>query len=180
MTLDWPAEQPVLSDGVVALRGLGPDDVPAVLRSCQDRDIQHFTRVPVPYLAEHAEFFVAQGPSKWRSREGASFAVVDATTDRFLGACGLVRVDVPRREGWAGYWIDPAARGRGIARSAVALLTAWCLGDGGLDRVCLEIEEANPASAAVAVAAGFTRTGEVVTEEMKGSERRFHTYERRR
>ena len=42
------------------------------------------------------------------------------------------------------------------------------------------IGEANPASVAVAVATGFTRTGEVVTEEMKGTERRFLTYERRR
>lgn len=179
-TRDWPTEQPVLTDGLVRLRALQPGDVPDVLQICQDRDIQHFTRVPVPYLAEHAEFFVAQGSPRWRTREAAAFAVVDASTDRLLGACGLVEVDLPRREGWAGYWVAPTARGRGVARSALALLTEWCLGDGGLDRVCLEIEEANPASVAVAVAARFTRTGEVVTEEMKGIERRFLTYERRR
>ena len=97
MTPRWPAEQPVLTDGRVMLRALEPGDVGAVFLVCQDEAIQHFTRVPVPYLEEHARGFVAQGAARWRTREGVSFAVVDAATGEFLGACGLVHVDLRPR-----------------------------------------------------------------------------------
>ena len=180
MTTRWPAEQPVLTDGLVTLRALEPGDAGAVFDICQDAAVQHFTRVPVPYLEEHAQGFVAQGPARWRTREGAAFAVVDASTGELLGACGLVQVDLPQREGAAGYWVAPSARGRGVARAALTLLTEWSLGELGLHRLTLEIEQANPASAAVAVAAGYEQVGEPVTEEMKGTERQFLTYERLR
>ncbi|CAB4928424.1 unannotated protein [freshwater metagenome] len=58
MTSRWPAESPVLSDGVVTLRGLVRDDVDAVFAACQDPEIPRFTSVPSRYLREHAESFV--------------------------------------------------------------------------------------------------------------------------
>ena len=169
----------MLTDGLVTLRALEHGDIGAVFRVCQDEVIQHFTRVPVPYLEQHARGFVAQGSARWRTREGVSFAVTGAGTDEFLGTCGLVEVDLAHGEGAAGYWVAPSARGRGVARAALTLLTAWCLDDLGLHRLTLEIEQANPASAAVAVAAGYEQVGEPVTEEMKGTARQFLTYERR-
>jgi len=58
MTSRWPAVAPVLSDGVVTLRGLVPDDVDAVFAACQDPEIPRFTNVPSRYLREHVESFV--------------------------------------------------------------------------------------------------------------------------
>jgi RimJ/RimL family protein N-acetyltransferase len=179
MTSGWPTAQPVIAGEGVVLRPWRTTDADAVFRACQDEAIQHFTRVPVPYRQDHAEFFVVQGPRLWESRAGAAFAVVDGgSDDDVLGSCGLVEVDASTAEGVAGYWVAPWARGRGVARAALGLLSEWALGAGGLTRLTLEVEGANPASAAVAVAAGFRRTGEPVVEEMKGTERQFLTYER--
>jgi RimJ/RimL family protein N-acetyltransferase len=149
-----------------------------VFSACQDPAIQHFTQVPVPYLEAHAEQFVAQAPVKWAQREAAPFAVVDRATHRLVGACGLVQVDPEARHGGAGYWVAPSARSRGVARRALGLLTEWSLAEGGLRRVYLEIEDANPASSAVAVAVGFCRVGQPVSSYLKGSERHFVTWEK--
>jgi RimJ/RimL family protein N-acetyltransferase len=181
VTGSWPTQQPELVDDELRLRPWTPDDADAVFLACQDADIQHFTRVPVPYLREHAESFVAQGAGQWSAGHGAGFAVTDRGTGALLGACGLLGVDRQGAETGAGYWVAPWARSRGVARRALALVTGWALGDGGLTRVFVEVEEANRASTAVALAAGFRRVdGPVEEEDLKGTTRRFVTYEARR
>jgi RimJ/RimL family protein N-acetyltransferase len=172
--------QPVLVDERVRLRSWLPADVEPVFLACQDADIQHFTQVPVPYLREHAEFFVAQGPKQWSAGLAAGFAVTDHTTGALLGACGLLGVDHEARQTGAGYWVAPWARSRGVARRALTLVSEWALGEGGLDRVFVEVEEANSASSVVALAAGFTRVdGPAEVVELKGVARDFVTYETR-
>lgn len=142
--------------------------------------LQHFTRVPVPYLREHAEGFVEQAPQLWTSGQAALFAVIDHT-DAAVGACGLMGVDPGAREAGAGYWVAPWVRGRGVARHALTVLTKWALHEGGLDRVFLEIEEENAPSVAVAYAAGYLKAPDPPREEpMKGSLRYFTVFERAR
>ena len=85
------------------------------------------------------------------------------------------------RETEAGYWVAPWARSRGIARHALLLITGWALGDGGLDRVFLKVEEANHASTIVALNSGFNKVdGPREVVEIKGRNRRFSAYERLR
>jgi RimJ/RimL family protein N-acetyltransferase len=179
MTRDWPAAQPVLGDELVILRGWLPQDAAGVHDACQDADIQYFTRVPVPYLREHAEHFVAQGPLEWSTGQSAGFAITERASGELLGACGLLGVDHATRQTGAGYWVAPWARSRGVARRALRLVTAWALGAGGFERVFVEVEAANPASTAVALASGFTRAdAPVEPAELKGTTRYFVTYER--
>lgn len=60
-----------------------------------------------------------------------------------------------------GYVVHPDARGRGVGRQAIVLITRWLLSlDGrGLARVQLDHSVENPASCHVALAAGFEREG---------------------
>jgi RimJ/RimL family protein N-acetyltransferase len=174
----WPTTQPVLADDAVRLRPWEASDADAVFRACQDADIQHFTRVPVPYLQEHAEAFVAQGAGEWSAGRCAAYAVTDAVTGEFVGCCSLMDVDHGAAEAGAGYWVAPWGRSRGVATRALMLVAAWGLGSGGLRRVYAEVEEANGASTAVVLAAGFRRVdGPVVQEDLKGTTRRFVIYE---
>ncbi|GLW53726.1 GNAT family N-acetyltransferase [Kitasatospora phosalacinea] len=60
--------------------------------------------------------------------------------------------------GEVGYWTGAAARGRGLATRAVALLSAWALdpcGELGLTRLELVHNAGNPASCRVAEKAGY-------------------------
>lgn len=178
MTGNWPEAQPVLSDDQVCLRGWLPKDADPVYVACQDADIQYFTRVPDPYLRADAESFVAQGPKHWSAGQAAGFAITDGASGELLGACGLLGVDHHTRRTGAGYWVAPWARSRGVARRALLLVTGWALGAGGFERVFVEVEEANRASTAVALAAGFTRSdAPAEASELKGTMRHFVTYE---
>ncbi|ANS78772.1 Ribosomal-protein-S5p-alanine acetyltransferase [Serinicoccus hydrothermalis] len=55
-----------------------------------------------------------------------------------------------RRSGWAGYWLDQEATGRGVATWALAALVDHVLLEAGLHRVEVAIRPENTASLAVA------------------------------
>ncbi len=177
----WPAGQPELADGVVRLRAVRATDVDAVYRACQDPDIAHYTRVPVPYLREHADWFVEHCAEAWTAGLTANFAVTDAAAGDLLGVMGVMDADHATGEAGAGYWTAAWGRGRGATSRALRLATAWALGEGGLGRLQAEVEEENLASLRVVAAAGYVRLEQPpVDEELKGTVRRYTVWEARR
>lgn len=156
----WPSVVPTLTDGSVKLRAWVSGDAEPVFAACQDEDIQRWTRVPVPYLKEHAVGFVGElSRTRWSAGEGAPFAVVSCRDGRVLGSCGLVTVNTAELVGEAGYWVAPWARGQHTAQRALALVTSWAFGRVGLARMELYIDAENGASCAVAEAVGYRREG---------------------
>jgi RimJ/RimL family protein N-acetyltransferase len=146
------------------------EDADTVFEACQDPVLQRWTRVPRPYLREHAEGFTAGALDAWARGDAAPLGVFDAATGRMLGAHGLVKID--REEGWAevGYWTAPWARGRGVATTATRAVARWVLGPGapggphgalgdGPRRLIWRAEVGNHASRLVAERAGFLVEG---------------------
>src|SRR5699024_8988864 len=70
-----------------------------------------------------------------------------------------VNVQEENRSGWFWYWMSDGARGRGWMRRAAATVADWALTRRGLQRLELGHRVNNPASGAVAGAAGFVREG---------------------
>lgn len=150
---------PPLSDGAVALRPWTERDIPAIVAACQDPDIPRYTSVPSPYTTEDGAAFVARSTQRWAEGAGAAFAIVAVEDpDRVLGA---VAVDLGAHIGTVGYWVASAARGQGVARRGLELLSSWVLGEAGVTLLLAEIRVGNEASIRVAEAAGFTRTGAI-------------------
>lgn len=74
---------------------------------------------------------------------------------------GLVAIsaDGVNRLGWFYYWMSAPCRGQGLTSCAAATLANWALSSGGLERLELGHRVSNPASGAVARAAGFIHEG---------------------
>jgi RimJ/RimL family protein N-acetyltransferase len=83
--------------------------------------------------------------------------------------------------GEIGYWMHPAARGRGLMTEAVRMVVRHALDPEGLDRRRLVLYAAadNPASNAVAIAAGYQHYGTQRAAERlgDGSYDDLHGYE---
>ena len=78
---------------------------------------------------------------------------------RWLGVVGaFVRVD-PSEVQLISMWVDPAARGRGIAQDLIRAVAAWAR-DRGSTRVVLFVQEANEPAQQLYERAGFRRTGD--------------------
>ena len=150
---------PELAADGIRLRELGAADVPAMTAACQDPLIQRFTFVPVPYDDRHARGFVAGLPAARATGDSLALAISPVGGDELLGTVGLQRFRWEHRTCEIGYWVVPAARGRGAATAAVRLLSRWALSELGLARVQLDTDVDNVASQRVAERAGFVREG---------------------
>ncbi|MBK0331271.1 GNAT family N-acetyltransferase [Brachybacterium sp. MASK1Z-5] len=117
-----------------------------------------------------------------RGADRHAFAIVDDEPDAVRGAHGrmvglvAVSVDEGNRNGWFFYWLHPAHRGRGLASRAAAALAERALrpvdrGGWGLERLELGHRIDNPASGAVARAAGFLHEGTEREKFLIGGER---------
>ncbi|MGO1593977.1 MAG: GNAT family N-acetyltransferase [Ancrocorticia sp.] len=70
-----------------------------------------------------------------------------------------VSVDAENRSGWFWYWMNESARGRGWMSRGAATVADWALTELKLERLELGHRVNNPASGAVAKAAGFLKEG---------------------
>lgn len=157
-----PTEPPtlLLTDGVVTLRVISEADVDQITEACQDERLQRYIPVPRPYLRTHAEEYVATAQRLTVAGRKQVMAVVEPSDPARL--LGVISLTIAGRCGNAAYWICPDARGRGAARRALTLLAGWAFGSPlDLAVILLEIHDTNSASATVATAAGFHRSGSV-------------------
>lgn len=142
------------ADGVV-LRAYGPDDAPALERAFADPEIARWN--PAPAGPDPVGRFVRER-NDWSDGDHVSWAVADAS-DRFVGSVSVHQVDRPQGDAEIGYWVAPWARGQGYAVRSVVLASRFALTELGLHRLGLFHAVANPASCAVALAAGYRLEG---------------------
>ena len=126
-----------------------------------------------PFSAQDArDFFVEQEQARLRGEE-ISFALVEPADERVvLGGGSLYDVDLAQARAAVGYWLAPAARGRGVATHAVRLVARWAFAELGVARLELTCAPDNHASQRVAERCGFTREGVLRShQQFKGGRR---------
>ena len=141
-----------MSDEGPLLRRLTPEDAPDVLAAFASHP--DMARQGDVTTLEAAKMYVARllGPESPHE----PWAIVDG--DRLVGLV-CVSVDEANLIGWFWYWMHTDARGRGWMTRAAATVAEWALTDRGLERLELGHRVNNPASGAVARAAGFVKEG---------------------
>ena len=103
-----------------------------------------------------AEGLLELNRSRWEHAEAATFSICDANG----GCVGDVFVNLSRkRRGSVSYWLLPEARGKGLARRTVTLVSRWAFGELALVRLALFTEPSNRQSQRVAERSGFHREG---------------------
>jgi RimJ/RimL family protein N-acetyltransferase len=157
----WPMEIRV---GGLILRAPGGSDLDAIVKACQDPDVQQFIPfVPVPYGEEDGRAWLASVERAWAESDERTFGIFEEENGRLRGVV-TVRL---RERGSVGYWLAPSARGRGLMSEAVRAVVRWARDEHGIQRLTLTTHPANLTSQRVAERAGFSRIG------MTESERAF-------
>ena len=168
------AEATVLESDRLRLRPFTDSDIPRVVEACSDPLTRHFLAgLPHPYTPAVARSWV--NDCVWQAATGtkASWAVADRDTDDLLGHISVMGLSgVNPDHGEIGYWTHPGARGRGVMTEATRTVVRHALDPGGLDRrrLVLYAAASNPASNAVAVAAGYSSYGTQRAAERLGDD----------
>lgn len=111
----------------------------------------------MPWVARHSpettRAFLARCAPGWRSGDAYNYAIT--TGGALVGSCSMHRAGDPRGL-VAGYWLHPAATGRGIAVRAAAAMVAEAFALPDVEYVEITHDVANTASGAVPRRLGFT------------------------
>ncbi|MFD3532072.1 GNAT family N-acetyltransferase [Streptomyces sp. NPDC058664] len=168
-----PQPQPVITlDGGLTLRAYDAEaDLPEFFRVIEE-SLDHL-RPWMPWVAEHgpdrAEGFLAGRAERWASGDEYSYAIV--LDGAIVGSCGLARYeDTPADTREIGYWLHPAATGRGVATRAARALAEQAFRLPGVERVEIVHDPANVTSAAVPARLGFTEDGRRPAEALAPAE----------
>jgi RimJ/RimL family protein N-acetyltransferase len=152
--------EPALADDSIRLEPLTQRHHAPMLALTLDDDVRRYTRLPADGVdGEFVTGWIGRYERGWEDGSRVAFAILDGRSDEFLGFAAAVDLELEARQAELGYMILPAARGRGAATRALALLTRWCFDALGLERLELRIDPANEGSNRVAERAGYRREG---------------------
>jgi RimJ/RimL family protein N-acetyltransferase len=152
----WP-EFAELTDGVLALRKLGPDDWPTLYAEGSNAESQRwgfggdYSQQTAIHRAQSAEL-------NWLVSRSADLLISDVATGSGAGTMNLRWVGPPDVVG-IGYGILPEFRGRRFTTRALRLLADWAFSQTSIVRLELGCKVDNVASARSAELAGFVEDG---------------------
>jgi RimJ/RimL family protein N-acetyltransferase len=141
----------------IALVPLAREHLPAVEALFDDPDVLRFTRLPEPPPPDFAQTWLGLYERGRRDGTREGFAVVD--DGEFLGLALAPRIEREARTAELGYIVAPSARGRGVATTALRLLTEWAFEELGALRLELLVGVENHASKRVAERNGYRLEG---------------------
>ncbi|MFF3072097.1 GNAT family N-acetyltransferase [Kitasatospora sp. NPDC057904] len=159
-----------LNDGLLLRTFRGQADLPELFRVIEE-SLEHL-RPFMPWVAGHSlestTDFLARREEQW-ANDNHTYAIVQDGS--IVGACSLYRrEDSPDEGREIGYWLHPAATGRGIATRATRALVEQAFRLPGVEYVEVCHDPANLASGAIPARLGFTEHRRLPAEPVAPAE----------
>jgi RimJ/RimL family protein N-acetyltransferase len=146
-----------LSDGVVTLRPLGPQDVDFYTEIHNVPDVIATSVPPEPKPADEIHRRCARAEAHWLAGDRLDLVIVETATGARAGEIGLYYQEPPTGQAMIGYSMLPAYRKRGFTVRAAQLLALWVFAETGVARLIAGTLPTNLGSQRVLEKAGFTR-----------------------
>ena len=150
------------ASGPVRIRPFQTNDIDPLFEAARESIAEVSRWLPwchATYSREEAVAWVTSRPEAWRKGIEYSFVIVDGSSGRFLGGCGLNHINLQHRFANLGYWVRSGAAGKGIASAATLLVAQFGFEQVGLVRVEIVVDVDNTASQRLAVKVKASREG---------------------
>jgi RimJ/RimL family protein N-acetyltransferase len=155
-TLSSRPQPSIPAGGGLTLRPFREADAETLVTAYADPAIQRWHRRSLD-RTEALDWIRGRAWKRWVEESGAEWAVVD-DVDVLVGRVGLPALHLTDGVAEVGYWVMPAARGRGVAGHSLTAMANWLFAQ-GLHRLELVHSMDNQASCRVAAKAGFEVEG---------------------
>jgi RimJ/RimL family protein N-acetyltransferase len=152
---------PPLGDDRVLLRAWRAEDLGDVKEAVRDPVIARFNRLGEGF---DVEAWFERMPAERADGRALRLRISDPVDDTLLGAVSLHALELTLGRAMLGYWLAPEARGRGVATSAVRLITGWGRSELGLRRFEAITLAANGPSRRLLERCGFVASGELLDD----------------
>ena len=140
------------------LRRWRHDDAEALVEIYGRADADLVSNMPDDHTLAGAQAWIEQIRAAEDERSAIAFAIMDGTWIP-VGNVMATAIESSHSTAWISYWLDPAARGQGLAAAGLRSLVDHLHDEANVYRLELGYRVNNPASAAVARRAGFIAEG---------------------
>lgn len=161
-TMEEAALLPGLAEGGIHLRPYDDGDTDALFEAAvsSQREIGQWLPWCRPgYSRTDAASFVEKRSDAWAAGADYAFAILDETSGRLLGGCGLNEIRPAHRCANLGYWVRTDATRRGVASTASRLVAKFGIVHLGLLRIEIVAAVGNIASQRAAHKSGAKLEG---------------------
>jgi RimJ/RimL family protein N-acetyltransferase len=156
-----------LDAGGIRIRRFCDADADAFAAATHDPEIVAHSGIPASHTPRSARVAFA----RFDDEGFVQRAIADPETDALLGTVLLFNVARHERRCEVGFWLVPAARGRGAATSAVRVACEWAAREWGIERFDAHSDIDNPGAHAVLERNGFSREGLLRGWGLRGHDR---------
>jgi ribosomal-protein-serine acetyltransferase len=149
------------TDNVITVRPFQREDAPevhAAISESQNEAPKWLTELKGLSLANVQEYIASQ-PQIWNDDTAYNFAILESSSNKIIGGCGLTQISRRHRYCNLYYWVRTSVTGRGYATRAVMLMARFAFESLGMQRMEIVIEPENLASLRVAEKAGAISEG---------------------
>jgi RimJ/RimL family protein N-acetyltransferase len=147
-----------LSDGVLMLRVVEPDDAAAMIEELQDPVTRGWEFTDAAVDPGAITMNAARSRLQWLVGPIGRMSMVELASGEVAGSMQL-RLGGPPAIGGIGYGVRPGFRGHGYTARGLRLLSEWAFTHAGIHRLELGAKVANVASQKSALNAGFQGDG---------------------
>lgn len=98
---------------------------------------------------------------------GEWWVIRERNTERAIGALGLYDYAADHLRAEVGYWLLPAAQGKGYMQEACHAILSFCFGELGLHKITAAVEGENLSSTKLLLKMGFEQEAHLRQEEWK-------------
>ena len=145
----------------IRIRPYEPDDSASLYAAARESVADVFPWLPwchARYSMAEAEEWARSRPQLFKEGAEYNFAIV-ASSGRFLGGCGLNRINRDHRFANLGYWVRSADAGRGVASTAVRHMAEFAFSRSDILRLEIVCAVGNIRSQRAADKSGAMREG---------------------
>ncbi|MEE4857048.1 GNAT family protein [Pseudomonas alliivorans] len=153
-------ELPSIQTSRLLLAPLRPEQATTLAHLADDPVIAAMTgMLPSPYTLAHATAFIAEGAEQFANRKALCLGV-HLGTEELVGVVSM-RLTMPHRGAWLGYWTGAPYRNKGYMREAALGLLDYGFAVMNLNRIAGQCFSDNLASARVLQACGLAYEGQM-------------------
>jgi len=149
------------TDGVVTVRPFQKEDAPEIHAAVSESQNEtSFWLVDLKGLSlSDVQEYIDSQPETWNEDQAYNFIILESSTNKILGGCGLNQINRRHRSCALYFWIRTSATRHGFATRAVVLMARFAFDSLGMQRMEIDIEPDNLAGLRVAEKAGAISEG---------------------
>jgi ribosomal-protein-serine acetyltransferase len=149
------------TDGIITVRPFQPEDMSDVHAAVSEsqEEVPHWLSGLGGLSLSDVQEFIDHQPQNWNEDQAYNFAVIESSSNKYIGGCGLTHINRRHRCCNLYFWIRTSATGHGYATRAVVLMARFAFESLGMQRMEIVIEPENLACLRVAEKAGAISEG---------------------